>query len=71
MTAGGEGRSSGVQSHMLKRLIIRWRFRHMTKRFDTMISEARRRHMPVSHLQQAKSDFVHAQLRKEVAGPHA
>ena len=53
---------------MIKRLIIRWRFRAMTRHFDRAITKARARHMPVRHLQEAKKSFVHACLRGEVRG---
>lgn len=45
------------------RLLVRYRFRRMTAHFDRAIREARRRHMPVNHIQQAKRDFLHEQLR--------
>lgn len=51
---------------MLKRLIVTWKFRRMTAHFDRAIKEARRRHMPVNHILQAKRDFVHSCLRREV-----
>lgn len=46
-----------------RRLLTGWRFRKMTRHFDAAIKEARRKHRPVKHLQQAKADFVHSCLR--------
>lgn len=48
---------------MLKRLWIAFKFRQMTRHFDRMIAAARRRHMPVNHIFQAKREFVHHCLR--------
>ena len=50
----------------LRRLVVGWRFRHMTRHFDRQIADARRKHRPVAHLLSAKSAFVHAALRGEV-----
>lgn len=41
---------------------IRWR--RFTKHLDRQIAEARAKHRPVAHLQQAKSDLLHDALRR-------
>ena len=51
---------------LIRRLIIKFKFRKMTRNFDRAIANARRRHMPVNHIRQAKSDFVHDVLRREL-----
>lgn len=49
----------------IRRLVVGWRFRHMTRHFDQRIAYARKKHMPVNHIKAAKTAFVHAALRGE------
>lgn len=49
---------------LVRRKIIELRFRHMTRHFDAAIREARAKHRPVKHIQQAKAAFVHDCLRR-------
>jgi hypothetical protein len=46
-----------------RQAVAAWRFRRLTRPIDRQIEDARRRHQPVKHLLQAKSDLVHHALR--------
>lgn len=48
----------------VKQQIAAWRFRRLTRPIDRQIADARRKHQPVKHLLQAKSDLVHSCLRR-------
>lgn len=46
----------------LKRYVVRQKFKKLVAEFDRKIAEARAKHMPVKHLQEAKSKYVHSCL---------
>jgi len=46
----------------LRYALAKWRLRRVTRPLDRQIAEARRKHKPVRHLQQAKRDLVLAGL---------
>jgi hypothetical protein len=43
----------------LRRYVIRQKFKKLIARFDEQIAEARAKHLPVKHIEKAKSAFVH------------
>ncbi|MDO9334968.1 MAG: hypothetical protein Q7T61_01075 [Caulobacter sp.] len=47
----------------IRQAVASWRFRQLTRPIDRQIADARKKHQPVKHLLQAKSDLVHAALR--------
>lgn len=50
----------------IRRALIDWRFRRLTRPFDAKIEAARAKHQPVRDLQRAKTAFVHDRLRREL-----
>lgn len=50
----------------IRRAVVSWRFRQLTRPIDRQIADARKKHQPVKHLLQAKSDLVHSALRGDL-----
>jgi hypothetical protein len=49
---------------IIRRHVVRQKFKKLVAEFDRQIADARAKHLPVKHIERAKSAYVHGLLER-------